>query len=1026
MATSVDKTNHIIVGLGGTGGKVLRAFKMRMFEEFPSAEERKKPISLLYVDTTREMTGIGRDDFNVMGQDASFTENEFLYIKGIDVKDILEHIDNYPQLKGLVDNAAAVKTAIGSLGEAAGQMRRAGRLLFAANANEYVNALKNAFSKCNEVSHDSNKTVHIIAGLCGGTGSGAIIDAIAQARKLWSEAKILVYVMIPEKDLPKPDIDKGRYYQNGYAAMRELNALQAGVMKPHDVTGNGERMELFDATIKGVANGLTVYSNANENGIIVDSFEDLPKIVSDYIYSRIFVFNPEEKGVGDIIRAYTFENIDGCSLENDETIPPSELTGEEGPFVRTKKINSFGIKRVIYPEMRILKHITYTTALSVLNQFEYSNWVENVGYVDEEINKDYLNTYLSKENVTRWMLDLEHITYDKKVLPLDKEEKSFKKNWQTKVLDWADTYRQDPCPPEALHNAMNKMFDSSFRNNEGVVKYFENKSRAIRDIAHEIRSNVEKELFGMWYTGKISITELKKACEVIFDYVANDIRDQIDETIVAENKRIATSDETLSAILADWRNVGFLRKVVMKKKEDYYVEYQDALIKNFTIRTKLIALDFAKELQNMMHREFLGLTDDVAEFSTLINKVIKETKELISKQQKKNAGLEDIKGAVVEVSEEESIVSFEDSLKVDKKDMDTISSSIREKILSTDFISFGDLLTKVDVNFIKNLFDTELSKKIKEKHSELPKSETKVLGLGILSQLKQKLDTEKKINEFAKDIMEQSREYLYLDMNQMRITVNNNDAPVSSQNIYFTEMFINIPKPDSPELQGFAKQLAEAFHNQSQQGRKKPTIFTESERKNELLIVTITYCFPMRAISWLSNYKKKYDFFLAQGNTNNHIARSILLHSEGYGKDYPCIFAIPDSELKKMWEEKAAQAPQTQPAEPTVRITTGATPPPMPGPSIPVPPPVVEPTVNLFLYIGGQQYGPYDWNTCKQFTTTKQLTPETLVWEEGMAAWTPAGQVPKLAPLFAPAIPPTPAVPPMPPTPQTPPIPPIM
>ena len=32
--TSFCNSNHILVGLGGTGGKILRAFKMRMFEEF--------------------------------------------------------------------------------------------------------------------------------------------------------------------------------------------------------------------------------------------------------------------------------------------------------------------------------------------------------------------------------------------------------------------------------------------------------------------------------------------------------------------------------------------------------------------------------------------------------------------------------------------------------------------------------------------------------------------------------------------------------------------------------------------------------------------------------------------------------------------------------------------------------------------------------------------------------------------------------------------------------------------------------
>ena len=138
MAISYCNTNHILIGLGGTGGKILRAFKMRMFEEFPDEKERgKQSVSLLYVDTTKEMMpkdGKGRADFRVMGKDASFTNEEFLFIKGNDVSHILDHIDNYPSVKGIVSNASAVKSAIGNLGEAAGQMRRAGRLLFASNA----------------------------------------------------------------------------------------------------------------------------------------------------------------------------------------------------------------------------------------------------------------------------------------------------------------------------------------------------------------------------------------------------------------------------------------------------------------------------------------------------------------------------------------------------------------------------------------------------------------------------------------------------------------------------------------------------------------------------------------------------------------------------------------------------------------------------------------------------------------------------------------------------------------------------
>ena len=138
-------TNHILIGLGGTGGKILRAFKMRMFEEFPDSKEREKQsVQLLYVDSSKEMMpkdGKGRADFRVMGQDASFTNEEFLFIKGNDVSYILDHIDSFPSVKGIVKNAQAVKSAIGNLGEAAGQMRRAGRLLFASNAVAFVNAL---------------------------------------------------------------------------------------------------------------------------------------------------------------------------------------------------------------------------------------------------------------------------------------------------------------------------------------------------------------------------------------------------------------------------------------------------------------------------------------------------------------------------------------------------------------------------------------------------------------------------------------------------------------------------------------------------------------------------------------------------------------------------------------------------------------------------------------------------------------------------------------------------------------------
>jgi hypothetical protein len=86
---------------------------------------------------------------------------------------------------------------------------------------------------------------------------------------------------------------------------------------------------------------------------------------------------------------------------------------------------------------------------------------------------------------------------------------------------------------------------------------------------------------------------------------------------------------------------------------------------------------------------------------------------------------------------------------------------------------------------------------------------------------------------------------------------------------------------------------------------------------------------------------------------------------------------------------QAMAAQQTGPVSPT-------TPPPIPG------------AATYFVAIDGKQTGPFDLQTLASQAATGRLTRETLVWTQGMAQWTAAGQV--LADLFAnvpPPLPPT-------------------
>lgn len=1007
--------NHILVGLGGTGGKILRAFKMRMFEEFPTPEEREKiPVALLYVDSTEEMMpqdGRARPDFRVMGQDASFTRNEFLNIKEVDVEYILDHINNYPMVKGIISNAAAVKSAIGSLGQAAGQKRRAGRLLFAANAVGYVKSLNDAYARCETVSGDANNTnIHIFAGLCGGTGSGSIVDVILQSRKAYPDAKISVYAMIPEMNLPKSDMDQGRYYQNGYAALNELNALQAGRWFPQDVTGLGEA-RLYNDRVKGVADGLTIYSNVNENGLTINSLQELPKIVSDYIFARIFFINEEDQINSDIIRAYNFENMDDFALEYDETANP----GTDGriPVARTKKVNSFGIKRVMYPELRVLKHITYTVGESVLYQFKYNNWRENLGFINEERNKDYRKDYLNSDNLTKWMLDYEHLTYEAKVLPSDTDYPSFNDYWHDKAIGYAEEAKKSDNPLNELDDIMADFFAHHFRE-EGVETFFNGKERAIPEIANEIRRTIEHELFEKWKVGDVSIIELQKVSKLLLER-ATEIRVDIEKKASEEKENYDAIDQDRSANVYDWSRLGVLQRMIGTGARRY-AEHQGILTDFYTCKTKLIAWEFAKKLAARVYIELGKMDADISAFGQKINDAIDETERLVTAQKKVNKGLEDMRGAIIEVSEDETMQEFEVELKIDKVDMPNIARQIRESILpKTDFVNFGRLANDINVDDIKDAFDIKLSQIVKTKHDEKAESDKKVLGLNILTQLQQKLKTDDDIKAFASKIVSQSGVYLKLNNDQIQLHLRNNEGIKSPRNpasINKKTILVSIPSPDDNEgLKRFADKLERAFKESFNQSTARTTIVVnrKSPRKDELSIITVAYCFPIRAIDWMKTYKERYDRFLHTGNPATDAANAILLHSEGDGSELPSLFAVDNAEeiaakaAKEAMSAQAATVPKPQ-AGPAV-------PPPMPG-AAPVPPPIVpQPEIKLFIAVAGQQYGPYNLEMCKQMVQGGQLTPQSLVWMEGLAAWTPASQVQALQTLFA-----VPAMPPLPPT----------
>jgi membrane protease subunit (stomatin/prohibitin family) len=79
-----------------------------------------------------------------------------------------------------------------------------------------------------------------------------------------------------------------------------------------------------------------------------------------------------------------------------------------------------------------------------------------------------------------------------------------------------------------------------------------------------------------------------------------------------------------------------------------------------------------------------------------------------------------------------------------------------------------------------------------------------------------------------------------------------------------------------------------------------------------------------------------------------------------------------------------------------------------PQPGIGGTPPPLPPQLQLFVAVNGQQTGPFDLAVLQQMAQSGQLTRESLVWKQGLAAWTAAGQLSELSGVFGAVPPPVP------------------
>lgn len=799
--------NHLFIGLGGTGGKVLRELRKRVFEEFRSNEpEHGVFLDYIYVDSSDEDLN-DRSGWKVLGKSVHLGDAQKVSIHGISAS-MFQNINMYPGLQAFLNlnDLQIVQSKMGPLVSAGigGQRRRLGRTLMANNLSDKSNSrnfdavLRGAVNRLQSESGDNNVTFHICAGLAGGTGSGSIIDVIAQIRKLFPYQmdtkffKLNLMVYVPEMNVVTPKHDAGFYQANGYAALQEINAVSVGKYHPLDVTGE---KDIFTGEVQRLLQGESfevayVYTNVNENGKVLDLGTGLPAAVADFLF-QTNVANAISGNSGEMKR------LVGC--ENDGAGPEANQAGDK---VRSRKFMSFGIKRIEFPENEIREFVSYTYATQAARQLTYNYWQEGLGYGEkssEEVGVGFVDEIRNKRNREALLLSNNYLMLSTPLIetPATKRWKDIETTWQTRTEnDAADI--QGKFEKQYWLAEFEKLSEDYFINNyrgHGVKKFYDNQRQEKKAYAKYIRRHIEKILFDAWLAGdetSKSILEIEKYTRLL---IAN-----CGERIAEFKKHKSDVEEEIIGIVAElkdikeeWNNIGWLCDAITNASSKIFSKYQTARCNYYVQSTRIEAYNYAVELLQEISNELNSMLDGVLAFKTEMTEILDEVvKEAGSKC--KVGDLQD--DVTIKKYDPEKVHQFARQYSSDKERQRANAASIRRHMV--DLLgeegehTFANLYAKVDHDEAIDIILDECKKNADDAMQDTAKDDplSRMVGVNILEKLNQEFTSEDKLEAFVKDTLAAARTYVQFNAEEKSKVIGAEDGAMMSM------IQLSLPKGD--------------------------------------------------------------------------------------------------------------------------------------------------------------------------------------------------------------------------------------
>lgn len=890
--------NHLIVGLGGTGGRIIREIRKSLASV---AQERLNGtyFEFLYVDSDGAMMRPDDPTWRVLGKNVQLERRQTLKIGGMSTKPILENVEAYPNLRSWLGDMAQMRRFLGDnvTPQAGAQRRRYGRLLFAHSAQEFVRAGQQLKRALGTASNKEQITVHICAGIAGGTGGGAIIDAVAQIRKhiapnalprgtqgdQVNDDRVLLYLVLPEQ-LPPGGWDSGFYHANGYAALMELNGLVTGSYRPADVFGDGSPMSIPQPAF----NGAYLIENRNMAGRIIDSEHALPQIIADFIFHKTV---PPQ--TGEVLRAENAENGDLADEPSDDDANQHE---------RSKRFLMFGIQRLVVPSEEIHEYFTYHYAHRAGRQFLFNHWANGIGYIDKKQNIDFNATVSDVAKLGGWLLSDEHLTLSRPILPTDGINAAGKLTWQPFAQFWPAVANQAAVDIKnsdtkkegwitALQQVLGNIASQGFRS-AGIGNFYLQKAQGVTQMAAQIRSTVERELFEAWRNGQYGVADLQDLLECLIRHIDGKLKSA--PGMVAQlTDRADQSRKAMVAVAQESAHIGWFNKLLMNKQEALFDAAKDHMIAEYMQRTSAEGWTFAQKLLPIVLRELNGLLTDVGELYSRIQRAVAEFEsQYNARLQTKiapRAGSTD--SATYEhktkLFDPVPINGIRDMLLADQARQAADAQSFRDSLfneLGRD-AGFSMFLNRFHDGALLEKLETLADAASSRAAEQLPPPQRAILTPNIVEKLAQQFGgQETGLTTYILERVNAAAPYGGIDKGESTKV----GAGTSTPGQPVKETCV-IAIPAAPNAARFRGTLEQTFRGQLPPSMEQVRVQEVGVPDNEVTICQIHNLFPIRWMAHTAFLRDKYE-----RTVKANPSAAYFVHCEGAQQDYPPLF-IPSA-----------------------------------------------------------------------------------------------------------------------------------